>query len=168
MDYFQVDSQYLHHCSYTPHQPLRKHCKKDSDSQGLSAISIIKPAGRQNWDVMVSSKNPSSSLDDRDIIIAQAAAMGLQLSDDGQNWIPLEKESVTKMSSKDLAKSEIISDEKNVPIVKIPAKISTANSIIIAVFSVGGVTLFFLLIIGLILSYILFILLQIDSMFGSW
>ena len=117
---------------------------------------------------MVSSKIPSSPLDNRESIIAQAAAMGLQLSDDGQNWIPLEKESVTKMSSKDLAKSEIISDEKNVPIVKIPAKISTANSIIIAVFSVGGVTLFFLLIIGLILSYILFILLQIDSMFGSW
>ena len=115
---------------------------------------------------MVSSKKPLNSLDDRDTIIAQAAAMGFQLSKDGQNWIPLDTESVTKMSSKDLAKSEIITDKKNVPIVKIPAKISTPNSIIIAVFSVGGVILFFLLLIGLILSLILYFLQQIDSMFG--
>ena len=36
---------------------------------------------------MVSSKIPSSPLDNRESIINQAAAMGLQLSDDGQNWV---------------------------------------------------------------------------------
>ena len=36
---------------------------------------------------MVPSKIPSSPLDNRESIITQAAAMGLQLSDDGQNWV---------------------------------------------------------------------------------
>ena len=60
------------------------------NSQGLSGTILCNIVKTNAWGVKISASIPSkNSIQYRQSIIAQAAARGLQLSEDGKSWVPV-------------------------------------------------------------------------------
>lgn len=112
---------------------------------------------------------------ERQSIMAQATSRGLQLSEDGKSWVPINSESSNLplgQSNVVIVKklpSDICPDDHNIRIVKIDKELTNFQAIVVVIYYLMGVlavtgVIVLLIILGL---FILF-LLQIDSMFGSW
>ena|GEM_PF-4782971 len=110
---------------------------------------------------------------ERQSIIAQAASRGLQLSEDGKSWVPINSESSNLplgQSNVAIVKklpSDICPDDHNIRIVKIH-KLTNFQAIVVVIYCLMGV----LAVIGLIYLLIALLsftyaLLQIDSG-GLW
>tara|TARA_B100000614_G_scaffold213524_1_gene197259 strand:+ start:117 stop:464 length:348 start_codon:yes stop_codon:yes gene_type:complete len=110
---------------------------------------------------------------ERQSIIAQAASRGLQLSEDGKSWVPINSESSNLplgQSNVAIVKklpSDICPDDHNIRIVKIH-KLTNFQAIVVVIYYLMGV----LAVIGLIYLLIALLsftyaLLQIDSG-GLW
>ena len=109
---------------------------------------------------------------ERQSIIAQAASRGLQLSEDGKSWVPINSESSNLPLGQNnvvIAKklpSDICPDDHNVRIVKIDKELTNFQAIVVVVYYLMGVLavtggIYLLIILGEFL-------LRAGSMFGSW
>ena len=111
----------------------------------LSGTILCKIVKTNIRGIKISSSIPSkNSIQDRQSIIAQAAARGLQLSEDGMSWVPINPKSndiLLNQSNVKVVKklpSDISLSDSNVIIVKNGSEVSNSGVTVIAIWYVMG------------------------------